>query len=189
MAKPSKREQIIYTAMDLFYREGFHATGIEKIRETAGVSKKTLYNHFRSKDELMLATLRKREELFMANFTRKVEQPDASARERLELVFDALDEWFQEKGFFGCMFINASAEFSDPEDPCYKLCAKHKQLVHDYIRDLAKKAGAHNPGGLSTQLNLIIEGAIVQAHTCNDKSAAARAKEMGRVFIEQSVQN
>ncbi len=187
MAKPSKREQIVYAAMDLFYQEGFHATGIEKIREKAGVSKKTLYNHFRSKDELMLATLRKREELFMSGFTRKVEQPDTSSRERLAMVFDALDEWFQEKGFYGCMFINASAEFSDLDDPCYKLCAEHKQLVHDYIKDLAEQAGVGDPDELSTQLNLLIEGAIVQAHTCNDKTAAMRAKKMGKVFIEQAL--
>lgn len=187
MAKPSKREQIIYAALDLFYLEGFHATGIEKIIEKAGVSKKTLYNHFRSKEELILAVLRKRDELFMASFTRRVEQPGTTARQRLELVFDALDKWFHEKGFNGCMFINASAEFSDPESPCHKLCAGHKALICDYIKDLAKEAGARDPEELSTQLSFLMEGAIVQAHTCNDKKAAQKAKDMARVFIERSM--
>ncbi len=188
MAKPSKRETIVYTALDLFYQNGFHATGIEKIREEANISKKTLYNHFRSKEELILAVLRKRDELFMAVLKRRVETTDSTPQERLERVFDAIDQWFQEKTFNGCMFINASAEFSDPEDPCHKLCSEHKQVMHSYIKDLAVKAGAKNPEQLSNQLNLLIEGATVQAHTCNDKDAAKKAKDIAVPLIKRAIE-
>lgn len=188
MTQPAKREQIVYTALDLFYQDGFHATGIEKIRSEANVSKKTLYNHFRSKEELILAVLRKRDELFMANLKRHVEVANVTPREKLERVFDALDKWFKEKNFNGCMFINASAEFSDPDNPCNKLCNAHKQEMHNYIKEIAAEAGATHPGILSKRLNLLIEGAIVHAHTCGDKRAAQKAKDMATPFIKEALQ-
>tara|TARA_R110002073_G_scaffold314842_1_gene487233 strand:+ start:129 stop:683 length:555 start_codon:yes stop_codon:yes gene_type:complete len=183
MSQPSKREQIIDVALKLFYKDGFNATGVEKIREAANVSKKTLYNHFKSKDELILTVLRRRDEQFRNNFMRAVERFGATPAERLEAVFDAADEWFNSKDFCGCMFINASAEFTDADNPCHIFAAEHKRLMHDYIKDLAKKADVENPNELSEQLNLLIEGATVQAHVSGDKSAALRAKKMAKVFI------
>ncbi len=178
-----KREQIITVALTLFYKDGFNATGVEKIREAANVSKKTLYNHFKSKDELILAVLRRRDEEFRNNFMRAVERYGTTPTERLEAVFDAADEWFNGKQFYGCMFINASAEFTSADNPCHIVSAEHKNLMHQYIKKLAEAAGAKNPSELSEQLNLLIEGATVQAHVCGDKQAAQKAKKMGCVFI------
>ena len=182
----SKREQIITEALRLFYQNGFNATGVDRIITEAGVSKKTLYNHFRSKDELVLATLRKRDELFRNNLMRETERLASTPRERLLTIFDAVGAWFQEKGFSGCMFINAAAEFPDAADPCRILSAEHKRLVCDYIRGLAEQAGAKDPGELSKQLNLLIEGAIVCAYVGADKGAAERAKTMAKVFLNQA---
>ena len=184
MSQSPKREQIIDVALELFYKDGFHATGVEKIREEANVSKKTLYNHFKSKDELILAVLRRRDELFRNNFMRSVERHGTTPSEQLSALFDAADEWFNSKNFCGCMFINAAAEFANQNDPCHMLCAEHKRLMHEYVKTIAEKAGADEPSRLSSQLNLLIEGAIVQAHVCGDKNAAKDAKEMGQMFID-----
>ncbi|MAF98683.1 MAG: TetR family transcriptional regulator [Micavibrio sp.] len=182
-----KREQIINVALNLFYKDGFNATGVEKIREAAEVSKKTLYNHFKSKDELILAVLRRRDEQFRNNFMRAVERFADTPNGRLEAVFDAAHEWFNGNNFYGCMFINASAEFTALENPFHIVCAEHKKLMHQYVEKLARDAGAKDPAKLSEQLNLLIEGATVHAHVCGDKNAALKAKEMGMVLIEDSV--
>lgn len=182
----SKRELIVSNALKLFYREGFNATGVERIIKEAGVSKKTLYNHFRSKDELVLATLRKRDELFRNNIIRETERLGSTPQERLLTLFDAHHQWFQDKEFSGCMFINASAEFSAQDDPCHIISAEHKRLMRDYIRDQAELSGIKDPVLLASQLNLLLEGAIVDAHVSGNKNSALMAKEMARVFVERS---
>lgn len=182
----SKREQIVSVALKLFYQNGFHATGIDRIIKEAGVSKKTLYNHFKSKDELVLAALRKRDELFRNNLMRKTERLGSTAKERLLSVFDAIGEWLHEKDFVGCMFINASAEYSKADNPSHILCAEHKRLVREYIRDLAVQAEMDNPEELSQQLNLLIEGAIVDAHVSGNKNAAGQAKNIALILVNQN---
>ena len=182
----SKRELIVSEALKLFYRNGFNATGVERIIREAGVSKKTLYNHFKSKDELVLATLRKRDELFRNNIMRETERLASTRRQRLLTIFDAHHQWFQQQDFSGCMFINASAEFSSHDHPCHMISAEHKRLVRDYIREQAQLAGAREPESLAKQLNLLLEGAIVDAHVSGDKGAAMTAKAMAQVFVERA---
>lgn len=179
----SKREQIVTEALKLFYQNGFNATGVDRVIAEAGVSKKTLYNHFRSKDELILATLRKRDELFRNHLMRETERLASTPKAQLLAIFDVVEAWFHEKNFSGCMFINASAEFADANNPCHILCAEHKRLVCEYIRGLAAKAGVEDPKELSEQLNLLIEGAIVEAHVRGNKDSASRAKKMGEVLV------
>ena len=185
MPSPSKRDQIVDEALRLFYRHGFNATGVDKIIASAGVSKKTLYSHFRSKDELILATLRKRDELFRNKMMRETERRAVDPRGRLLALFDFLQDWFREEDFSGCMFINAAAEFSAQDNPSHMLAAEHKRLVTDYIRELAQQAGARDPLELAQQINLLIEGAIVYAHVIGDNQASARAREMAEVFISR----
>ena len=186
MPAVSKREQIVAEALKLFYREGFNATGVDKICTQAGVSKKTLYNHFKSKDELVLATLRQRDAAFRNKFMRDTERLGSTPREQLLTLFDVLDAWFNERDFSGCMFINASAEFASQDDPNHIVSAEHKRLVRDYIRELAERAGAPDPVALSIQLNLLVEGAIVEAHVSGNKQAATLARSMAAVFVDQA---
>ncbi len=183
MPSPSKREQIIDTALSLFYQHGFTATGIDKIVATSGITKKTIYAYFTSKDELILAVLRKRDELFRDNFIRNVERFGKTPPQKLYALFDALHEWFNSPQFFGCMFINAAAEYTPQDHPFHLVCAEHKRLMSDYVHTLATQAGAHEPRALTEQLNYLIEGAIVHAHVCGDKTAALKAKAMAQIFI------
>ena len=186
MPANSKRDQIVSVAQKLFYQNGFHATGIDRIIKEAGVSKKTLYNHFKSKDELVLAALRKRDELFRNSLMRKTERLGSTAKERLLSIFDVVGEWFEDKDFAGCMFINASAEYSESDNPSHIVCAEHKRLVREYIRELAVQAEIDNPEELSQQLNLLIDGAIVDAHVSGNKDAASQAKKIAFVLLNQN---
>jgi AcrR family transcriptional regulator len=187
MPSPSKRDLIVDEALKLFYRHGFHATGVDRIIAQAQVSKKTLYSHFRTKDELILATLRKRDELFRNKMMRATERCAASPRDRLLAVFDFLTSWFNEEGFSGCMFINAAAEFADADNPNHMIGAEHKRLVAEYLCNLAQLAGAKDPVALSHEINLLMEGAIVYAYVMGEKQAAERAKHMARVLIERQL--
>ena len=109
MAGASKRDQLIDTALTLFYRDGFTATGIDKILSEAGVAKMTLYKHFRSKEELICAVLHRRDENFRNWLFRRMEDMSDTPGGQLLAMYDALREWFVADGFRGCMFIKASA--------------------------------------------------------------------------------
>ncbi len=178
-----KRDQLIDTALDLFCQNGFHATGIDKILEKAGVARMTLYNHFKSKDELILATLRRRDEKFRNWFMRSVERRAASPQERLLAVYDTLQDWFSDAAFSGCMFINASAEFGAPDDPIHLASAEHKVLVLKYLRELATAIGVRHPDELADELMLLMEGAIVMCYVAGDPGAASRARSAAEKLI------
>ncbi len=119
---------------------------------------------------------------------RETERLGSTPRERLLAIFDAHDLWFHEKDFSGCMFINAAAEFSAQDDPNHIVCAEHKRLVRDYIADLAEQAGVRDPQALAMQVNLLLDGAIVEAHVSGNTGAAKLARSMAVVFVEQAFQ-
>ena len=182
-----RREHLVQTALDLFCRDGFHATGIDRILSEAGVAKMTLYKHFRSKDELILAVLRRRDEEFRNWFMRAVESRADTPRARLICLFDVLGEWFAQTDFTGCTFINAAAEFGAADDPIHASAAEHKRLVRSYIRELAEAAGAVDPDALANALNLLIEGAITMAYVAGEKTAAVRARDAAVVLIDAAL--
>ena len=184
----SKRDQLINTALELFSRDGFHATGIDKILSVSGVAKMTLYNHFKSKDELILAVLRRRDETFRNWFMRSVEASAESPRDQLLAVFDVLEQWIRQEDFCGCTFINATAEFGERGDAIQGSCAEHKRLILDYIEKLAAAAGAHDPKELAFALNLLAEGAIVTAQVAGIMDAATRAKRSAALLIQDAVE-
>ncbi|MDH3234336.1 MAG: TetR/AcrR family transcriptional regulator [Alphaproteobacteria bacterium] len=186
MASP-RREQLIETAARLFNANGYHATGIDRILAEAGVAKMTLYNHFRSKDELILAVLRRRDETFRNMLFRAVEGRADTAREQLLAIFDVLEEWFRSKDFRGCMFINASAEYSAPDSAIRAASCEHKRLLTSYIEELARKAAAEEPAGLAGQIMLLIEGAIVSAQINCDCAPAQRAKSAAATLIAAAI--
>ena len=179
-----KRDHLVDTALELFYREGFHATGIDRILETAGVARMTLYNHFKSKDELIVAVLRRRDEKFRNWFMRTVERLASKPEDRLLAIYDALNEWFSNKDFCGCMFINASAEFGNSGDPIHMVSAEHKQLVRRYLGELVKDVDAGEAESLADELMLLMEGAIVMAHVAGDHNAATRARAGAQKLVQ-----
>lgn len=187
MPQISKREQIISAATALFHVEGFNATGIEKIRDSACVSKKTLYNHFSSKDELILAVLRREDENVRNWLVRAVEELSQDPKERLVGLFDVYAGWIQSEGFSGCLFIKAASEFSDPENMCKAVSKEAKRLVRQAIKQLVLAVGAPDPDALTDQLNLLIQGATVQAQVAEDLNAIWLAKDMALVLIDSAL--
>jgi len=188
MSGSARREHLIDTAIELFGENGFHATGIDTILEKSGVSKKTLYRHFRSKDELILAALKKYDGLFRNNFMRQVEEMAVSPRDRLLAVFDVHAARFERNDFFGCMFINAIGEYSEPGTPIRLACKEFKALIRRYIEDLCTALPAPDPAALADELALLLEGAIVTAQVSGTGRRAAQvAKAAAAALIAQAM--
>ncbi len=182
-----RRDHLIDTAIGLFNRHGYHATGIDKVLAESGCAKMTLYNHFKSKDELILAALHRRDEVFRNEFMRSVERRAKHPRARLLAVFDVLEDWFTSPDFHGCMFINAMAEYADPEDPIHVAAAESKRLLIGYLETLARAAGAKDPKGLANALALLKEGAAVMAHATGSPRCAKTARKAAAVLIASAL--
>ena len=183
----SRRDHLVESALSLFMRDGFHATGIDKILAEAGVAKMTLYNHFKSKDELILAALRLQDERFRGWFVAAVEGRAENPRGRLLALFGTLDEWINQPDFSGCAFINATAEYGRPDDPVHQAAAEHKRQLRDYIRQIAEDAGAIDADALADVLNLLMEGAIVSAYVCGQGDAAKLARRAATHLIKRAL--
>lgn len=185
MTNSSRREHLIKTALKLFSRYGFHAVGIDTILKESGVSKRTLYNHFKSKDELILAALRHYDERFRNFFMRAVEGNADNPKDRLLAVFDVAEQWFKQDDFFGCIFVGASGEYPEAT-PIRHTCREFKGLILGYIRGLAKEAQLEKPDQLAEQLLLLLEGAITMAQINNSSLSASQAKSAAQVLIENA---
>lgn len=186
LAISEKREKLLQSAIKLFMKKGFHAVTVDVISEEAGITKRTLYHHFKSKEELILAALRYRDEQFRNDFMRVVEGRTEDSQDRLLVVFDVLEEWFKEKDFFGCLFVTALGEYPEEGTSIRRFCQEAKGLTQKYITHLAEKAGLENAEQLSGQIVLLIEGAITMAQVNNSPLCAVQAKQAAKILIENS---
>ena len=179
----SRRDHLLDTALELFSERGYRATGIDAILAKAGVAKMTLYNHFKSKEEMILAALRRCDQSTRTYLAEAVAAGGPTPQDRLLAVFDGLERWFADPSFNGCLFIKAAADYPDARDPIHALAAEHKRLVRSLLEGLAREAGAGDPVVLAEQLQLLIDGAIVQAQICGGCEAAVQAKQAASALI------
>lgn len=185
--RPTKRDELVQGALKVFYRDGFHATGMDKLVEETGVSKTSMYKHFRTKEDLILAALRLRDEQFRNWLFRRMQELGGTPGEQLLAMFDALDEWFNQPEFRGCMFIKASAEYQEAAHPIHTQAAEHKRLLFNHVRGLAEKAGAADPGAIARRLLLLKEGAIVTAHLGSAEDPAGDAKAAAKALLTEAM--
>ncbi|PCF95772.1 TetR/AcrR family transcriptional regulator [Vreelandella nigrificans] len=185
-----RREQLVSVAFGLFYRYGVHAIGINRVIAESGVAKKTLYNHFPSKEALVAATVEYRDRQFSSWIEGRTQlAPDGQSA--ILALFDALDDWFNEREklihpFHGCYFINVSAEFSDLNHPVHQQCASHKRsmlgLISGYISQIF--SDEKTVVTLSEAVATLKEGATVQAHVMGDLKAAVKAKAIAEELLK-----
>lgn len=191
---PSRRDDLIEAAMRVFYKHGFHASSLDDIQREGGISRMTLYNHFKSKDELVVAAMRRRDEIFRNRMMKFVDAKAKSPRERILAVFDFHEDWFTGNEFCGCMFINITAEFTEADSAPRRLAAEHKQEIVRYLREQCEAAGFAEAGDLAERFNILLEGAIVTARVVGqvvdggrDPGVAARlARRMAEEILERA---
>jgi len=152
-------DDIVRSALRQFYRDGFHASGVDLLAEQAGVTKRTLYRYYPSKDALIDAALALRHQQFMEKMRAFVEA--APVESRPLAYIDFIIHWVQEDDFYGCAFINASAEYAQANQPPHQQAAAHKKEICGYLASLCAAAGAKQAEAVAMPLYLIGEGLIV----------------------------
>lgn len=175
-ARSQAKQRILETADRLFYQEGIRAVGIDRIIAEAGVAKMTLYSHFPSKDDLILAVLHYREERVLEYFRSALERHGRRTKDKLRAFFAALKEWFESPGFRGCAFQNAAVELADREHAGSQFVRDHKRRFAELLRGFVEDSVGGKGAKLAPAVALLVEGAIVTAviHGKTDAVEVAR---------------
>lgn len=170
------KQRILETADRLFYQAGLRAVGIDRIIAEADVAKMTLYSYFPSKDDLITAVLRYREERVLEFFRSSMERHGRRTRDRLRAFFAALEEWFEAPGFRGCAFQNAAVELADPAHPGTLYVRDHKKRFAEILRGLIEEVLGKKATKMTPAVALLVEGAIVTAviHGTSESAGIAR---------------
>jgi AcrR family transcriptional regulator len=178
------RERVLRTASKLFYAEGIRAVGVDRIAAEARVSKMTLYRHYPTKDDLVVAVLEARDEPARNLLHAGSEHAADTARDRLLACFAMLSPWFASRGFRGCPFMNASLELADPAHPARAVAERHKTATRDQFAALARELEVAKPDALADQLALVFDGAIAQAQMRDAAGAATAALAAATALLD-----
>jgi AcrR family transcriptional regulator len=184
--RQTKRDELVEKATAIFYRNGFQATGMDRLVAETGISKTSIYKHFETKDDLIVATLKSRDAFLRGWLFGRMAELASSPREQLIAMFDALHEWFNEPDFHGCMFAKASSEYQDPEHPINREATDHVARISAQLAEIAEKAGLNHPSELARQLALLKEGAVVLATMGRGGSPALDAKAVATKLVEEA---
>jgi AcrR family transcriptional regulator len=179
----SARDRLLAAANELFYEEGVHTVGIDRVIERAGVAKASLYSTFGSKEELVRAYLEARAATRRERIERRLERFD-EPRDRVLAVFDLLGEIAAEPTFRGCAFVNASAEGPRGETKVRQVCHDTRAWTRALFTDLARGLGAADPERLGRRLTLLYDGALVGASMEGDPTLAAEARAMAEAMLD-----
>jgi AcrR family transcriptional regulator len=178
------RERILDASYELFSQRGIRAVGINEVIERAGVATATLYRHFPSKDELVLAFLQLREQRWTKDFVEAGAMSRGSDPEqRLLAIFDVFDEWFHRADFEACSFINVMLEMG-PLHSAGRASVCHLEQIRSIVQRLAEEAGLRDTESLARSFHILMKGSIIAA-TEGDTHAAQRGKAMAGSLIEQ----
>ncbi len=170
----ASREKLLKAAGELFFCEGYRAVGVDAVVERSGVAKMTLYRHFASKDDLLVAYLQEADRHFWNWFAAAVAPYAEAPQRQLLAVFAALARLLADPSCYGCPFVNAGAEFVDGEHPVHKAALEHKLAVRARLCAMAEAAGAQAPEVLADQLLLLMDGGYVQARLYGSRPSPAQ---------------
>lgn len=184
MIEISARDRILKSAAHLFYLEGIRSVGVDAIAERAGVTKKTLYYHFASKDDLIAAYLTQRDPPNLAAFARWLRASEGPLPDRIAGVFVGIETAARHPKWKGCGFLRTVAELANlPGHPARQVAAAHKKKVEGWLTDLFREAGLTAPEPLARQIAVLIEGAFSAILVHRDPSYAQTAGQAARTLV------
>lgn len=186
MKRAEKREHLIEVATALFNRYGYHAVGIDQVIAEAGVAKTTLYRHFKSKEELIVAVLKRIDEQYREDMRYTVDNLARGPKKKLLATFSFLENWFKDKSFYGCPFMSAAGEYGAKPSPVFQEAVLHKRLMVAYFEELARAAELEGPRRVAEEINLLHEGATTVAHITGDPGVARKAQVLAARLIEDA---
>jgi AcrR family transcriptional regulator len=182
--EPQARERILDTAYELFSRRGVRAVGVDEVVASAGVAKATLYRHFPSKNDLVLAFLERREQRWTHEWLEtEARRRGDTPEEQLLAIFDVFGEWFRRDDFEACAFVNVLLEMGT-DHSAGKACVGHLENIRGIVSGLAEEAGLDDPASFARSYHILMKGSIVSAAE-GDVEAAQRGQAMARLLIEQ----
>jgi AcrR family transcriptional regulator len=178
------RDRILRTASRLFHREGVRTVGVDRIVAESGVAKMSLYRHYHSKDDLILAVIRDEDDRWRSELESELQRRAGDPRGRLLALFDALDSWTAAKDFPGCIFQNTAIGLADPGHAASDAVAEHCRYTRRLLGELAAAAGAAEPDTLADELHVLYEGGLVTAFAARDRRAGAIARGAAERLID-----
>ena len=184
MKRAEKRDHLIAVAADIFNRYGYHAAGVDQVIKEAGIAKTTLYRHFKSKDELIIAALNRIDERVLSQLRASVDKMASKPEDKLLATFDTLESWFKDPAFYGCPFMGAISEHSDRDHPIFQAALMHKRLTLAYLEELAYAANLNDPKKVAAQINILREGVVSVAQVFGTPESAGQAKAIAAKLIE-----
>jgi AcrR family transcriptional regulator len=174
-ARAEMQERILQTTDRLFYQQGIRAVGVDTVAAEVGISKRTLYNYYPSKDELIAAYLSRR--------FRPLPLTGEPAAEQILADFDRLERSFSDERFRGCPFVNAVAELKEPGHAANRIAVAFKDARRAWFRELLARLDVADPEGLATQLMLLVDGAIASAVVRGDPTMARAARAAAATLL------
>lgn len=186
MPELTTREKLIEAGHEIFYREGFLAVGLDRLLNEVGCSKQTFYNHFESKDDLIVAVIDKHHRWWSQEVRMRIERaagPDP--RGQILAMFAVMDEILHDPQYHGCIFINAAVEFPQPSHPAHQSARQAKTDGVALLEQLADRAGAADPRALAEELDMIIEGALVTHQVAPECDVCAIARRAAETLLER----
>jgi len=188
MARPEKREDLLDAAIRLFNRYGYRATGVDRLMAETGIAKTTLYRHFKSKEELIIAALDRIDEAERDEMRTFVEAASSDPMERIFAMFTLLDHWLRDEDFKGCPFMAAASEFGDDRnDPIFQQVKLHKRLFLAYIEELVRAARIPEPARVARQIMMLQAGMIAFAQVMGPDGLAEDARKATAQIIEAAI--
>jgi AcrR family transcriptional regulator len=175
-ARSQTRDRILESTDRLFYGKGIRAVGVDAIAAAAGVSKRTLYDYYPSKDHLIVAYLSRR--------MRPNRTSDGPPREQIFSIFEGLERALGTTTFRGCPFVNAVAELSEPTHPANEIAIAFKEQRRMWFSDLVQRIGVRNPGQLALQLAILLDGALALGLVLGDANVARAARAAAAILID-----
>ena len=179
-ASDGPKERLIKAALELFYQQGYQATGINQLIKEAGVAKASFYDHFEDKEDLYVAYLERRHDNWTNACRQRVSMEETSA-DRIKTLFSYLTEWMKKDGYRGCAFLNSAAEFTDPKSKVRKVVSWHKDSLRTYIKELVQSHYKNEDlseveiEDLANEVYVLIDGSIIASQVYHDPWPIARA--------------
>lgn len=180
------KDKVFQTASRLFYQNGYRAIGVDTIATESGIGKMTLYRHYPSKDDLIVAYLKDSDELFWNSFE-QITKDAPTAREKLLAFFEGLQDYVTTPECCGCPFLNVATEYPETDYAGHQVAIEHKQSVRTRFRQLTKEAGAKKPDILADQLFLLMDGAYMASRMFGAKNPAVHLAEAARILVDVAI--
>jgi AcrR family transcriptional regulator len=181
------KNKLLVVATDLFQTRGINSTGVDTIVAVAGTTKMTLYKYFSSKEELILEVLKNSHLEFQTWLSDKISADNKKPSEKIQKLFEFIEEWVTAPEFRGIGFIKASAEFPNEENIIHKLSSEQSRQFRQYIASLARDAQIQDADSLALQLSLLFEGAVQAEQMKRGSGALKYAKKAAKILIESAL--